>query len=113
MTTIVTCFGEIMARHYPNSNLTIGLEVNPELEAQNNVKFILARPLGILLAMCGVVLLIAGANVANLLLARSIGRQKEFSLRLALGATVGGIQVMILREGLRLVGIGVVAGAGD
>jgi predicted permease len=80
-------FGEILARHYPNSNLSIGLEVNPELEARNNVKFILARPLGILMAMCGVVLLIAGANVANLLLARSTGRQKEFSLRLALGAS--------------------------
>jgi predicted permease len=37
-------------------------------------------------------------------------RTREIGVRLALGATVGGIQVMILREGLRLVGIGVVAG---
>jgi ABC-type antimicrobial peptide transport system permease subunit len=39
-------------------------------------------------------------------------RTREIGVRLALGATVGDIHRMILREGLRLVGIGVVAGAG-
>ena len=66
----------------------------------------LEQPLQILMGMVALVLLIALSNVAMMLLARSNGRQREFSIRAALGARRGALLKELLAESLLLVGAG-------
>ena len=61
-----------------------------------------AKPLYVLLAMVGTLLLIACANVANLLVTRASGRQREVAIRLSLGATRTALIRLIMTEGAAL-----------
>jgi len=68
--------------------------------------------LRILLSVCGMVLLIGCANVANLLLARSVTRRNQTAIRLALGATRRQIVTQALTESILLAIGGCIAGLG-
>jgi predicted permease len=69
-----------------------------------------AQPLWKLMAMVGLVLVIACVNVATLLVARNTARQREFSLRMAVGAGSGRLFRQLLTESSMLVACGAVLG---
>src|SRR5690242_6925393 len=92
-----------LTQAYPKENASMFFVMEP-LRQQIVGKI---RPvLLILLGAVGFVLLITCANVANLVMTRSIGRRKEFAVRSALGASRAGLFSQLLTESLLLSGIG-------
>jgi predicted permease len=86
------------------------MDVLPGSQGRAYLRDQLKTPLWVLMAITGTVLLIACANIANLLLARATGRQKEIAVRLAIGASRSRIVSQLLVESLSLSAIGAVAG---
>jgi len=94
----------------PDTNRGVTAAVLPVWEFHSAAPELLMRPLRILMAISVLVLFIVCANVANLLLARSIARRKEISIRLALGAGWWQLLRQLLTETLLLAGAGAIGG---
>jgi predicted permease len=86
------------------------LFLRPGAKGRSELRKDFTTPILVLMGMVGVVLLIACANVANLLLARGAARQKEVAIRLALGAGRGAIVRQRLVESFVLAGAGATLG---
>ena len=96
-----------LQRDFPISNVATGVRVSRQLDALVGDT---RRPLLILLAAVGCVLLIACVNLANLLLARGAGRTAEIAMRAALGASAPRLVRQFLTESLALAVLGTACG---
>jgi len=107
-------FAATLPARYPPQNiqgyLGMRLEAVPAATGISRLRGQYSDPLWLLLALAAFVLLIACANLANLMLARSSAREREIAVRLAIGASRGGIIRQLMVESLLIASAGAALG---
>jgi putative ABC transport system permease protein len=98
-----------LAKESPRTSEGFRASLMPVWKGHIGMQSVLLAPLRILMAVCFVLFLIVGANVANLQLARATGRRRELSMRLALGAGRWRLARQLLTESLVLAAMGALA----
>jgi predicted permease len=106
----VSAIAARLAADYPATNRGFSLRLWPLWQTPFNNAGTLLPTLEIMIVVVAFVLLIACANVANLLLVRSLGRRHEMALRLAIGASRARLLRQLLTEALLLAVIGAAGG---
>ncbi len=99
-----------LAEESPRNSEGFRASLMPIWKAHFGVQAVLLGPLRILMAVCFVLFLIVGANVANLQLARATARRRELSVRMVLGAGRRRLARQLLTESLLLAAMGAAAG---
>jgi putative ABC transport system permease protein len=107
-------FTDSLPAEYPQPSVKAYLAstftATPAVAGRSYLREEYSTPLTLLLAMTGFVLLIACANLTNLMLARGAVRQRELSLRLALGASRSRLVSQLLCESVVIAGLSAIAG---
>jgi len=98
----LTALASQLAAAHPDSNRDLGFVSLPMSRSPHGAQSKLAMPLLVLLGVSGLLLVIVCANVSNLLLVRATSRQREMSIRQALGAGWGRLAAQLLAESLLL-----------
>jgi predicted permease len=106
----ISAVAKRLEANYPDTNRGRGIKLWPLWQTPFNNAGTLLPTLEIMLAVVVFVLLIACANVGNLLLVRSFARRHEMTVRLAIGASRGRLLKQLLTEGLILSAFGAAGG---